>query len=393
MPPSPPPPHRPPSLALADIVEQLERIAPTRFAEDWDNVGLILAPLDAARISKALLTIDLTEAVLDEALEAGVQFIIAYHPPIFSGLKRLTLARPQERTLLRAIRAGMAIYSPHTSLDAAPGGVNDWLADAVGAGARTPLMPSHELPASQRYKLVVFVPIEKVGVVRTALGALPGVGRVGNYSSCSYNADGEGMFLGEEGANPAIGKRGELETVKETRIEMLCSRSALPAVARTLSEVHPYEEPAWDVYPLEPKPQEGTGMGRRIVLDDPVPASELVARIKQHTGLRYVRFAECASHRHEGGQLVRTVAVCAGAGGGLFEKVHDVDFFLTGEMRHHDVLAKNASGASVVLCDHTNTERGFLPTYRDRILAELAETPTALEILIAESDKDPLEIV
>ena len=375
-------------VSLSEVVDKLEEIAPTRFAEDWDNVGLLVAPPDGGPIAKSLLTIDLTEPVLEEALAAGVQLIIAYHPPIFGGLKRLNPAGPRDRTLLRAIRADVAIYSPHTSLDAAPGGVNDWLADAVGAGDRAPLEPSRELPGTQECKLVVFVPAAQVDAVRTALCEEPSVGWVGNYSHCSYNIEGEGMFLGGAGANPAFGQRGRLETVKETRVEMVCARSALPNIARTLSEVHPYEEPAWDVYALESKPTAGTGMGRRIVLDVPVPATELVARIKTHTGLSHVRFASCADHR--AGNLVKTVAVCAGAGGGLFERVRGIDFYLTGEMRHHDVLAKNANGASVVLCDHTNTERGFLPQYRDRILQS---TGGALDVLISETDRDPLEIV
>ncbi len=376
-------------IALSEIVEKLEDIAPTRFAADWDNVGLLVQPPDGGPISKVLLTIDLTEPVFDEALAAGVQLIVAYHPPIFGGLKRLTTTHPQQRTLLRAIRAGIAIYSPHTSLDAAPGGVNDWLADGVGPGERTPLEPTSELSPTQQCKLVVFVPNEHTEAVRTALLDQPGVGRVGNYSYCAYRLDGEGMFLGNEGANPVVGRRHQLETVKETRIEMVCARSALPAVARTLSQVHPYEEPAWDVYPLESKPRPGTGMGRHVVLDEPVAATALVARIKKHIGLAHVRFAQSSNHRE--GELVRSVAVCAGAGGGLFEKVHDgVDFFLTGEMRHHDVLARNAGKASVVLCDHTNTERGFLPAYRERILKD---TSAALDVIIAQSDRDPLEVV
>ncbi len=378
-------------VSLSEIVEKLETIAPTRFAEDWDNVGLLVEPAeppDGGPISKALLTIDLTESVLDEALAARAQLIIAYHPPIFGGLKRLTTAHPQQRTILRAIGAGMAIYSPHTSLDAAPGGVNDWLAEAVGPGERTPLQPTLDAQPGQQCKLVVFVPGENVEAVRAALCELPGVGRVGNYSHCSYSIDGEGMFLGNEGANPVIGSRHQLETVSEARIEMVCARSALPSIAHVLSTVHPYEEPAWDVYALESKPRPGTGSGRRVVLDQPAPASELVARIKEHIGLSHVRFAQCQDHRD--GKLVQTVAVCAGAGGGLFEKVSDVDFYLTGEMRHHDVLAKNSLAASVVLCDHTNTERGFLPAYRERIVDD---TDAALDVIIAESDRDPLEVV
>ncbi len=378
--------------SLGHLVELLESIAPPGFAEDWDNVGLLLEPVAAAEpasrraapVSRALLTIDLTEAVLEEALEERAELVVAYHPPIFRGLKRLTADAPQSRVLLTAVRAGIAIYSPHTALDAAPGGVNDWLAAALGEGESAPIEQSFE---GDEFKLVVFVPEENTSELRDALTEA-GAGWIGNYSHCSYNLGGHGTFLGHEGTNPAVGKSGQLETVDEIRMEMVCGRRQLPRAAEAIRRVHPYEEPAWDVYPLAQKPRPGSGMGRLVALREPAKLDVLVARIKSHLGLERVRVAAAPEHRS--GAPIAKAAVCAGAGGSLFEKLRGPELLLTGEMRHHDVLARVATGTSVVLCDHTNTERGYLPTLAER-LVELGGG--RLSAVVSKRDRDPLEIV
>jgi putative NIF3 family GTP cyclohydrolase 1 type 2 len=166
---------------------------------------------------------------------------------------------------------------------------------------------------------------------------------------------------------------------------MVCPRRALPAISRALYSAHPYEEPAWDLYPLHDKPAPGTGMGRAVRLSSPVTLADAVDRIKAHLGLRAVRVA--AAERHQQGETLRTLAVCAGSGGSLFEKAPGFDLYLTGELRHHDVLALNARGASVVLCDHTNTERGYLPRFKRRIESAASG---ALEVFVSEADREPL---
>jgi len=379
--------------SLGHVVELLESIAPPGFAADWDNVGLLLEPAAAAEpasrraqpVSRALLTIDLTGAVLEEALEQRAELVVAYHPPIFRGLKRLTADAPQSRVLLTAVRAGIAIYSPHTALDAAPGGVNDWLAAALGEGESAPIEQSFE---GDEFKLVVFVPEENVVELRNTLATEAGAGWIGNYSHCSYNLGGHGTFLGHEGTNPAVGQSGQIETVDEIRMEMVCDRRQLSHAAEVIRRVHPYEEPAWDVYPLAQKPRPGSGMGRLVTLREQAKLDVLVARIKSHLGLERVRVAAAPEHRS--GAPIGRAAVCAGAGGSLFEKLRGPELLLTGEMRHHDVLARVATGTSVVLCDHTNTERGYLPTLAER-LVELAGGK--LSAVVSKRDRDSLEIV
>jgi dinuclear metal center YbgI/SA1388 family protein len=273
------------SLPLDEVLAALEALAPLALAEDWDNVGLLVdgrAGRATDPVDVIALTIDLTEEVLEEAIGAGSRFVVAYHPPIFRPIKRLTRASAHERVLLRAVREGVSVYSPHTALDAAEGGVNDWLADALGPGERGPIVPA-------------------------AVDAEVGGAR---------------------------------------------------------------------------------GMGRRVTLEEPLPLGDLVGAIKAHLRLEHVRVARSAEHAR--GVPVESGFVCAGAGGAVFETVRGSGLFLTGEMRHHDVAARVASGSSVVLCDHTNTERGYLPRLAERLSAELrGEVRTH----VCRVDKGPLEVV
>lgn len=375
------------SQTLVEVVALLERLAPLDLAEDWDNVGLLLEPSAAAvrAVSRALLCIDLSESVLREAIERGAGLIVAYHPPIFRGLKRVRASSAEERVALLAIEAGLAIYSPHTALDATENGVNDWLARGLGTGASRPLIPHSPKPGSAEYKLVVFVPRSHVDDLRSALSRELGAGNIGNYSECSYELEGKGSFFGSDAATPQVGERGRLEFLAEIRLEMRLARAALTDLARVIRAHHPYEEPAWDLYPLAQIPHPSVGAGRLLELTLPITLSDAVARLKAHLGVPTLRVA--CSDRHGGEATIRRIALCAGAGGSVLESVTGVDLFVTGEMRHHDVLSKLRCGASVILSEHTHTERGFLPEFARR-LGELAGGQ--IEVLVSTRDEDPL---
>jgi dinuclear metal center YbgI/SA1388 family protein len=364
-------------MASLDQVETaLQEIAPLHLAEPWDNVGLLLGSVEPRPITQLLCTVDLTEAVLDEALALGAEMIVAYHPPWFEKLRRLGARAPQERVLLRAARHGVVLYSPHTALDAAPRGLGDWLAGALGEAALTPLVPAHASPRSERAKLVTFVPEAALDGVRSALAAA-GAGRIGGYSECSFAVGGTGSFFGGEGTAPRVGEAQRLERVAELRLEMVCDLGDLPALA--------YEEPAWEVVPLADKPIPGAGAGRRAELAAPTTLDLLVERVKARLGVPTLRVA--ASERHARGEPIAVAAVCPGAGGSLFERVSGVDLLLTGELRHHDVLARVTSGTSVLLAEHTTTERGFLSEFARRLAELLPDT----RCVLSERDRSPLE--
>lgn len=379
-------------MLVRDLVSAMEKIAPLSYAESWDRVGLHVGRADSSLRSGVLLAIDLTEQVMFEAESSGVGAIIAYHPPIWDPIARLTDSSRKERVVLRAVERGIAIYSPHTALDAVEGGMTDWLCEGLSGGSDgrilgdcRALKPHAKSEATQQLKIVTFVPREEVEQVRGAL-ATAGAGIIGNYTACSFELDGTGTFLGGEGAKPAIGQAGQLHTVREVRLEMVCSKAALPLALQTVRQFHPYEEPALDVYELLPKPVRGRGSGRRLTLDHPAPIHELAARLKKHIGRDWVRVAFA-----DGRKSVSVIGVCPGAGGDLAERAirEGCELFVTGEMKHHDVMSALDAGLGVILGEHTSTERGYLP----RLAKQLEAALPGVRVRCATSDADPMKIV
>jgi dinuclear metal center YbgI/SA1388 family protein len=369
-------------MLVCRVIEVLESIAPSEYAAEWDNVGLLIGS-PQWKAATVMLTVDLTPSVLREALHAGTGMVVSYHPPIFEPLARLAEDTAAQRIALEAAREGVAVYSPHTALDAAPGGINDWLAEGLGRGDIRALDPQSTLPVSEQCKLVTFCPANVADRLRSAL-ATGGAGRIGNYELCSFEITGTGTFLAGEGAEPRVGRKGHLEHVEEVRLEMVCPEASLALAVTTLREFHPYEEPPIEIYKLQPRPQRGIGEGRRVVLDQKQPLPALAERIKSLLGVGTLRVAvgEGAPRRY------RTLGLCAGAGGSLRSTATEqgCELFLTGEMRHHDVLAAKAEGCTVVLAGHTNTERGYLRVLRKRLRAELPE----LVVSVSKKDADPL---
>ncbi|CAN5817137.1 Nif3-like dinuclear metal center hexameric protein [soil metagenome] len=379
-----------PGGTVADLSAALEEFAPLTLAEAWDNVGLLLGSRSALLQGKVLLTIDLTEAVAAEAVGLGCGAIVAYHPPIFAGEKRITDATPLGRALLMAAGAGIAVYSPHTALDAAAGGIADWLADCVltsrvtktaHSADRRALKPAAVGAATAGVKVVTFAPAAAVEKLRLAL-ASAGAGRIGEYTVCSFAGEGVGTFLPGAAAAPVVGAPGELTRAPEVRLEMVCPRAALAIALQTLRQFHPYETPAIDVIELSAQPAREVGAGRRIVLDAPQPIETLAARLKANLGVSVVHVAAA------GRKMVSVIGVCPGAGGDLAAAAlaDGCELFVTGEMRHHDVLAMAGAGLAIALCGHVNTERGFLP----RLARELGGRMGGVEFVVAEGDVELL---
>jgi len=233
------------AFTVGSLSRVMERIAPTSMAESWDRVGMLVGDESRELTGPVMLTIDLTPSVMDEAIRAKASAIIAYHPPIWEPLKRITASNAYESVILRAIEAKMAIYSPHTALDAVPGGVADWLCraltqdgDAKHAGDCRALRPHGEIQSTQQIKIVTFLPMKDVDRVREAL-ASAGAGIVGAYRMCSFETHGYGTFFGVEGSKPAVGEAGRLERLAEVRLEMVCSRAALALAVETMRSFHP----------------------------------------------------------------------------------------------------------------------------------------------------------
>jgi len=391
------------TLTVADLAAAMESIAPLDGAEPWDKVGLHVGDASDPVSGPVLLTIDLTEAVMDEAIEAGAGAIVAYHPPIWEPIERLTGATRTARVIRKAVRHNVAIHSPHTALDNTRGGVCDWLCEGLaglaedeGPGGRingdVRGLEAHPVCRSaQEVKIVTFVPEANLEQVRNAL-ATAGAGRIGEYEVCSFSQPGRGTFFAGDKANPVVGERQRLETVDELRLEMVCSRSGLPLAIETLRQFHPYEEPPFDIYELMPEPRRSTGAGRRLVLDRAATLRELATRLRAHLGRARIKLA-LPEGGPEGGtdEPITHLGVCPGAGAGLAELAarEGCSAFVTGEMKHHEVLACLERGTAVLLAGHTNTERGYLP----RLGEKLGELLPGLGVRIAQHDHDPLTVL
>jgi len=365
-------PSRMPHHTVFELSAAMETIAPLSLAEEWDNVGLLVGDPAAAITGPVVITIDLTPAVIAEAESLKAGAIIAYHPPIFTPIKRLVATDPRQQAILRAVRAGMAVYSPHTALDSAPGGMGDWLADCAmppgksRAADRRALVPKALPRPTEEAKIVTFVPAGEVEKVRGAL-ASAGAGTIGKYTVCSFGSPGTGTFIGAPDSKPAVGAPGVLESASEVRLEMVIPRRAVPLALELLKQFHPYEEVPVDVYPLCDKPRRDTGAGRRLVLDEAVTLAQVAERMKAALGVSHVQVAPAPNHAK--GFAFTRLGLCPGAAAGLLDAAsrEGCQLYITGEMKHHEVLEANARGVSILLGGHSATERGYLPTLARRL--------------------------
>lgn len=381
---------------VQDLASAIESFAPLALAAEWDNVGVVIGSARRALDGPVLLTIDLTERVLAEAVKVRASCIIAYHPPMFHAVKRLTDEEPSQRIVLRAIQAGLTVYSPHSALDAAPGGMTDWLCEGITGSTETgkingdvrALEPYGEAPETQQVKIVTFVPPAEADQVRAAL-ASAGAGIIGKYTVCSFNTAGTGTFLAGAGTNPTIGHPGELQSVTEMKIEMVCSRAALPVALEILRQFHPYEEPPIDIIELLPRPTRSTGHGRRIMLDQPATIAQIAVRLKKFLGVSMVKVACANPDDREGTKTkVNRIGTCPGAGADLIKDAlrERCELFVTGEMTYHEVIGCLNKGMSVMLAGHTNTERGYLSILAERLASMLPD----VAFRVAKSDITPV---
>lgn len=311
-------------MRIKDITTALEQWAPRSLQEDYDNSGLQVGDPDA-EITSALVCLDCTEAIVAEAAAKGCGLVIAHHPVIFKGLKSLTGRTYVERTVLAALRHGIAIYAIHTNLDNVLHGVNGEIAARLG------LKPLHVLDPKpgQLRKLVVFVPKDHAEAVRTALFAA-GAGQVGAYDECSFNLEGIGSFRPGAGTAPFVGEQGKRHLEPEVRVEVIFHAARQQAILSAMRAAHPYEEVAYDLYPLlNDHPFVGSGLLGEW--ETGLPEADFLARLKQVFGLLAVR------HTALTGKPVKRVALCGGSGAFLLEKAvaAGADAFITGDLKYH----------------------------------------------------------
>ena len=329
---------------------------------------------------RVLLAIDLSRPVLEEAMESETDLLLAYHPPIYKPILSLRAqSSGMDSLVFECIRAGIAIYSPHTALDAAEGGTNDVLAEACGAIETKPLVDV-DSPGGALVKVAVYVPTANADAVAEAMFTA-GAGHIGKYSHCSFRAPGMGTFLGGPDANPAVGVKGRLERVEEVRLETIVPHKRLTGVVAALREAHPYEEPAFDLYSLKPPPT--AGIGRVGELAKPFALSSLAKRLGRATQAAHVQMVGKPQ------QYVDRVIVVAGAAGSLpFQyPLTPNDAIITGELRHHDALTIRRIGCGAITLGHWASERPVLAPLASR----LANLMPDAQFQVSRADADPFQ--
>lgn len=313
-------------VRIKDVLKLIEEVAPASLQENYDNSGVQIG--DANQVATgALLCLDVTESVIDEALDLGCNLIISHHPLAFRPFKSLTGKNYIERSLIKACKHDLVIYAAHTNLDNAYNGVNYKLASLLGLTNIRVLSPKKHM----LMKLVTFVPTSFADIVRTAL-ANAGAGHIGNYDSCSFNVSGKGKFrAASEDCNPYCGEIGSLHTEEEVRIETVIPVYKKSSVLRALLAVHPYEEPVCDFYPLD-NTWNQVGSGIVGELPEEMDEMEFLQRVKSLFKVGAVRHSSLI------GRSIREVAICGGSGAFLLDDAinYGADVFITGEAKYND---------------------------------------------------------
>ncbi len=366
-------------MKLHQVQAAIEALAPLTLAQDWDNVGLLLGDAETD-IHSILMCIDTTAPVVEEAIRLKADLILSYHPVMFDGIKRLTAQGPNAH-LYKLIQHGIGLYSFHTAMDVASGGVNDVLAEAIGMCSPKPLGDFVEDPNGPAYKVVTFVPQQHVTQVAEALYAA-GAGQIGHYSHCGFQTEGVGSFLPLDEASPFIGQRGKLEQLQEIRLETVVREANIRQVVAALRKTHPYETPAFDVIKHQDVEHQ-LGLGRVGQFEQPASLDTILDRIKVNIQAKAVGIIGPRK------KLYDKAAVCAGSCGKIiFEALaQECDLYVTGELKHHTALAAQEAGLTCVCLSHTVSERFALK----KIRPSLKKCLPHVKIRVSRCDKDPFE--
>jgi dinuclear metal center YbgI/SA1388 family protein len=367
---------------LAHLTAALETWFDPRWAESWDAVGLVCGD-PGETVTRVLLAVDAVPATVDEAIGWGAGLLLTHHPLLLTAVHGVPADDPKGGLVHRMIRSSVAHFVAHTNADVADPGVSDALAERLGLLGLAPL---DAMTAEAVDKLVVFVPGEAADRLIDAL-ASAGAGRIGNYDRCAWRTEGVGTFRPRAGASPTIGEVGRVESVPESRVELVVPRGRRSAVIAALRAAHPYEEPAFDLVPLAGAPS-ARGTGRIGAL----PRSMSLTEFTEHAARSLPATAWGVRAAGDPDRVVRTVAVCGGSGGGYADLARraGVDAFLTADLKHHGVLEavteRGAQAMAMVDAAHWATEAPWLDAVAARLDAEFG---TSVEVRVSRVVTDP----
>lgn len=362
-----------------EIIQLFESWSPKKFAcMPNDPIGLAIGTLNK-QVSKVLVTLDVTDEVVDEAIAAGCELILAHHPPIFAKLAHLRTDNPQGQLFEKLIKSDIAVYAAHTNLDVAPGGVNDLLADALGLQERKIFDETYR---EQLMKLAVFVPEAYAEAMRVAL-AKAGAGQIGDYEACSFTSNGEGRFRAMDGAQPFVGELGELHVEAEQKIEVVFPQTMKNKVLKAMLNAHPYEEPAYDFFMLDAEANV-QGLGRIGKLAEPMTLREFAEQVKVQLDVPAVRVVGDTE------RLVQKIAIVGGAGNSYVRQAifAGADVFVTGDISFHVALDAKRDGLSIVDPGH-HVEKVMIKGVAQKMTTLCADKKLQVEFIQSQIHTEP----
>lgn len=361
-------------MKIKELTQILEQIAPLAYQESYDNCGLLTGDPNS-EVTKILITLDCTEAVMDEAIANGCNVVVAHHPIIFSGLKKITGRNYVERTIIKAIKNDIAIYAIHTNYDSVLHGVNSIICERLGISNPKILQPKK----NSLMKLVSFIPKENANTVLQALHTA-GAGQIGNYKNCSFQTNGTGTFLPNDKANPYIGEQGKQTFTEEVRAEVIFPEYLSDKILKSLKEAHPYEEVAYYLSKLENEHQE-VGFGMIGELEKPTDVLVFLTHLKEKMSAKSVRYT--ATHKKE----VQKIAVCGGSGRFLLNNAiaAGADVFITADFKYHEFFDADNR---IVIADigHYESEQFT----KDLLKRHLLEKNSSFAVLISGINTNPV---
>lgn len=360
------------------IFKTMEKWAPKHLAYDWDPIGLQVGSTTGVT-KKVMITLDVLESVVDEAIEKGVNLIIAHHPLLFRPLNKIDVQSVKGKVVQKLIANHITVYAAHTNLDIAPNGVNDMLMNRLGITSTKSLVETHH---NSLVKLVVFVPESHASEVRHALGEA-GAGHIGNYSHCTFQTKGKGTFMPQTGSTPFIGKENEMEFVDEVKIETIVQENNLSTVLTAMNNTHPYEEVAYDIIPLKQK-GETYGLGRIGSLKDPIQLRLFAEKVKEAFHTDHVRVVGALD------QTVRKIAILGGSGEKYIShaKRAGADVFITGDTTFHHAQDAMEMGLALIDSGHYVEE-----VMKQETMLYLQHHFANLPIIESETNTNPYQFV
>ena len=366
-------------LKSKEIFKFMSELAPQELAKDWDNPGLQVGDVEQT-VNKVLLTLDVTQKVIDEAVENNCDLIISHHPLIFNSLDKIDFNDEKGKIISKAIKNKTGIFSAHTNLDIASGGLNDYLAQKLNILHTKPLVSN----LKKNYKkLVVFVPEENLTQLRQVMLEL-GAGKMGNYSHCSFAVKGQGSFKPLAGSRPYQGEKNKLNKTAEYRLEAIVAADKIDEIVDKMLEKHPYEQPAYDIFELE-NLVETKGIGRIGFLKEKLKLEDFLAFVQDKLNLSHLKYVGAEN------ESIKKVALCSGSGGDFIETAahSGADLYLSGDIKFHQAQQAEVNHLCLIDAGHYGTEKIVKEMLKKKLNKEFDD----ISFIISRVNTNPFKII